>query len=175
MKVLGFPLKTRKCEFRCWSVRFVPVTRCGWSPASRYPPARDQTPERGRSRGTFMKEQVLSYAFFQPQVMEAWPDLAITVLHVADSLDPQPSTGLAGTRWSSRSTRVSTSKHQAGWTCPSLCRYPLPLSSEISSRRVLLRNTISGISDVICNENDYTFALGRDRRFHMFSNFVEKS
>ena len=30
---------------------------------------------------------------------------------------------------------------------------------------------ISGISDPICNENYYTFALGRDRKFHVCSNF----
>ena len=40
-----------------------------------------------------------------------------------------------------------------------------------SSRRVFLRNTTSGISDPICNENYHTFALGRDRKFHVCSNF----
>ena len=45
----------------------------------------------------------------------------------------------------------------------------------ISSRRVFLRNSISGISDPICNEIDYTLALGRDRKFHGCRNSVEKS
>jgi hypothetical protein len=40
-----------------------------------------------------------------------------------------------------------------------------------SSRRVFLRNTISGISDPICNENYDTIALGNDRTFHVCSNF----
>ena len=30
---------------------------------------------------------------------------------------------------------------------------------------------MSGISDPICNENYHTIALGRDRKFHVCSNF----
>ena len=47
-------------------------------------------------------------------------------------------------------------------------RTPVP---PISSRRVFLRNTTSGISDRICKENYHTFALGRDRKFHVCSKF----
>ena len=43
--------------------------------------------------------------------------------------------------------------------------------STVSSRRVFLRNTTSGISDPICYENYHTFALGRDQKFHVCSNF----
>ena len=47
-----------------------------------------------------------------------------------------------------------------------------PPRPTISSRRIFLRNTTSGISDPICNENYHTFALGRDRKFHVCSNFL---
>ena len=41
----------------------------------------------------------------------------------------------------------------------------------ILSRRVFLRNTTSRISDPICYENYHTFTLGRDRKFHVCTNF----
>ena len=44
-------------------------------------------------------------------------------------------------------------------------------SCQISSRRVFLRNTTAGISDRICIEDYHTFGLGRDRKFHVCSNF----
>ena len=53
---------------------------------------------------------------------------------------------------------------------PRTSTHPHP-SLQISSRRVFLRNTTSGISDPICSENYHTFALGRDRKFQVCSNF----
>ena len=44
----------------------------------------------------------------------------------------------------------------------------------ISSRRVFLRNTTSGISDPIFKEIYQTFALGRDRKFRVCSNFLRE-